>query len=502
MSSPEAQPALRPTWIIGVTGHRTIDPALVAPKLTEAFARVRAALPGNASLELLSSLAEGTDLLAHKLAAAEGLRTHTVLPMTWSEFEKDLGPEARVEALAASSKSSSSRVAVGDGERPDCYADANTELLLLSDVIVAVWDGEPARGVGGTAEVVTQARALGRPLLWLHSTSGALTVERLEALDKDTHEALLETAQRILRHPEADTALATNVRKNLWRSLLVGIAASIVGAAAAAVGSAQDLVPLVAWVSLLGIQALLAGWLLVEKRVMPRRAPVQTWLESRFAVEVLAGVEASAGLVDPLRPTLSSVEPSWHRFAVSAAASLHASLPAASWQERRDRYIELRLLGPRGQVAYFEAQGARATEQLTRQRRRAQLAAAASLAAAGASFLWKGSQLVLKAVHLAPAFLSHPVAVALIRFLPAAIPAVAAGVLSVEFLFDRKRRASQYPLIAQRLRTLAALLRTQPTEHGARRLVEACERILMTELHEWRASEERATGKNTATRRS
>lgn len=482
---------------MGVTGHRNIDAAIISPRIGEAIELVRKELPEGAGLEVLTSLAEGADLLALELAANAGLRTHVLLPLPWAEFSKDLGA-ARTSAERAMARASSCRVAPGNGERPECYADANTELLLLADIIIAVWDGEPARGVGGTEEVVTQARASGLPLMWIHPASGALTVERVEALDTASPQALLERAQGTLESPEADTSLAAGVRTNLWRSLLVGVAASVVGAAAASVGATPGLVPLAVWVGLLGVQAALATWLLIERRVISKRAPVQAWLESRFAAEVLAGIDASAGLVDPLRPTLPSIEVSWHRFAVSAAASLHSSRPSASWQERRDRYIEKRLLGPRGQIAYFEAQGKRATEQSQRQLRRAQLAAAVSLLAAVTSFGWKGTQLILKLVDSPPGILANPVAVALVRFLPAAIPAVAAAVLSVEFLFDRKRRAGQYPVIAKRLSTLAALLRSQSSEQGARRLVVMCERILMTELHEWRASEERATGKSAA----
>jgi hypothetical protein len=37
-------------------------------------------------------------------------------------------------------------------------------MLTIIDRLVAVWDGLPARGVGGTAEVVADARELGLPV--------------------------------------------------------------------------------------------------------------------------------------------------------------------------------------------------------------------------------------------------------------------------------------------------------------------------------------------------
>ena len=41
-------------------------------------------------------------------------------------------------------------------------------LVERSDRLIAVWDGLPARGPGGTADVVAYARALSRPVtvLW------------------------------------------------------------------------------------------------------------------------------------------------------------------------------------------------------------------------------------------------------------------------------------------------------------------------------------------------
>ncbi len=41
---------------------------------------------------------------------------------------------------------------------------ANRHLLRHADLLYAVWDGRPARGWGGTADVVREARELGLPV--------------------------------------------------------------------------------------------------------------------------------------------------------------------------------------------------------------------------------------------------------------------------------------------------------------------------------------------------
>jgi hypothetical protein len=48
--------------------------------------------------------------------------------------------------------------------RTEAYERAGRYVVEHSDVLVAVWDGLPARGRGGTAEIVEWARGLGKPV--------------------------------------------------------------------------------------------------------------------------------------------------------------------------------------------------------------------------------------------------------------------------------------------------------------------------------------------------
>jgi len=54
----------------------------------------------------------------------------------------------------------------------EAYAAAGRRLVDHSDVLMAVWDGCPARGPGGTGDVVAYARACGTPVevLWPHGS--------------------------------------------------------------------------------------------------------------------------------------------------------------------------------------------------------------------------------------------------------------------------------------------------------------------------------------------
>lgn len=51
------------------------------------------------------------------------------------------------------------------GPTEEAFLDAGHRVADLCDVLVAVWDGEPARGLGGTADVVDYAKAAGRQIV-------------------------------------------------------------------------------------------------------------------------------------------------------------------------------------------------------------------------------------------------------------------------------------------------------------------------------------------------
>jgi hypothetical protein len=49
--------------------------------------------------------------------------------------------------------------------RRDAYAHAGRYIVDHCDVLIAVWDGAPSRGRGGTAEIVQYALERNRPIL-------------------------------------------------------------------------------------------------------------------------------------------------------------------------------------------------------------------------------------------------------------------------------------------------------------------------------------------------
>lgn len=173
---------------IGVTGHRTFEGAeRVGREIDRALDRVLDGLAGGSDgVEIWSSLAEGADRLVAERAMARGARLVVVLPLPADDYRTDFGTEASkvefdrwcslADTVTVLGDTTSGDTTSGDttsGDRTAAYLAAGAAIVERVDVLVALWDGQPARGRGGTAEVVELAGRRGVPV-------EVVTVERPE----------------------------------------------------------------------------------------------------------------------------------------------------------------------------------------------------------------------------------------------------------------------------------------------------------------------------------
>jgi hypothetical protein len=49
------------------------------------------------------------------------------------------------------------------------YAAAGQRVLEVADLLLAIWDGKPGRGEGGTFDVVSWAQERRLPIIWISS---------------------------------------------------------------------------------------------------------------------------------------------------------------------------------------------------------------------------------------------------------------------------------------------------------------------------------------------
>ncbi|MET9323839.1 hypothetical protein ABZX75_27205 [Streptomyces sp. NPDC003038] len=145
---------------IGVTGHRSIPGEV----LGHVESSLRAVLGGHEGpLEALSSLAEGADQLFAAIALECGADLTVVIPS--GDYEEGFEDAEALAGYRRLKHLATQEVRMDFARSTDeAYYAAGTYIADSCDRLVAVWDGLPARGHGGTAEIVAYARTLGKPV--------------------------------------------------------------------------------------------------------------------------------------------------------------------------------------------------------------------------------------------------------------------------------------------------------------------------------------------------
>jgi hypothetical protein len=193
---------------MAVTGHRRIEERdAVVKAVLDAFNEIQAMLPRTratpVAFTVVSSLAEGADRLVVQEALAalaeHGVALEAALPMPASDYLEDFpSEESRAEfeqlmGMAAEHRQLTQLDPEEGAERDAAYQRAGRYVVDRSDVLIALWDGKPARGKGGTAEIVAYAQEHGVPVLRvttndsgppaLADTPAALREPALDALE-------------------------------------------------------------------------------------------------------------------------------------------------------------------------------------------------------------------------------------------------------------------------------------------------------------------------------
>lgn len=177
---------------IGVTGHRALsDPERIGKSVreilnTRIFDLFERPLPAKRrdvplAFTVLTPLAEGADhLVAREALKFHGSEIVVVLPLEREDYARDFATaESKAEFDELCQKAGrvysleppfpESAGSEPEEERKRAYEEAGRHVVDHCDVLIAVWDGKPARGRGGTADVVAYAREKKRPLIIVSS---------------------------------------------------------------------------------------------------------------------------------------------------------------------------------------------------------------------------------------------------------------------------------------------------------------------------------------------
>jgi hypothetical protein len=240
---PHVKPADHPpspvlTLRVGISGHRPKASRLppqavdrVRKQLALVFKAIDAALTSlhtenrkfyaaeGPRIRLVSGMAEGADQMAIA-ARPEGWAIDAILPFPYKDYKKDFEKSAadadrNVEAeFDAALREASAVLELPEIDFPEDrnsgYARLGGFLVRQIDVLVAVWDGKPEEGAGGTAEVVRKALLARIPVVWI-ATLEDVVPRMIEVVERDgrpvappadcTHGALMEAISAIVALP-------------------------------------------------------------------------------------------------------------------------------------------------------------------------------------------------------------------------------------------------------------------------------------------------------------
>jgi hypothetical protein len=141
---------------VGATGHQNLPPESVARIADD----LREQLIHEAALVGVSSLAAGADQLFASVVLSLGGRLEVILPSQGYETTFDDPSSLKQYQRYLRSATTIHRLPFPEPSE-EAFLEAGKEVVNRSDRLIAVWDGKPAQGLGGTADIVAYAKNRG-----------------------------------------------------------------------------------------------------------------------------------------------------------------------------------------------------------------------------------------------------------------------------------------------------------------------------------------------------
>lgn len=150
---------------VGITGHQRLARpggwGWVSTQIDLVLSQATNPLVG------VTCLAIGADQLFAERVLYHGGALYVVVPFEGYDatFHSASDRDAYLRLLLAASYK---KLLLGCGSAEESYMKAGKTVVEVSDLVVAVWDGEPAAGPGGTADIVGFAIERRKPLIHLN----------------------------------------------------------------------------------------------------------------------------------------------------------------------------------------------------------------------------------------------------------------------------------------------------------------------------------------------
>jgi hypothetical protein len=140
---------------VGITGHQNLGGDSRQQHVKQALQHVVSKFP--IPLVAVTSLAAGADQVFTRVMLNYGAEIDAVIP--FEGYERVFATKSsRDEYVSLLALASTVTVLPRVGSDEECFFEAGKTVVSRSDVLVAIWNGKPARGLGGTADIVKFAR--------------------------------------------------------------------------------------------------------------------------------------------------------------------------------------------------------------------------------------------------------------------------------------------------------------------------------------------------------
>jgi len=543
---------------IGVTGHRVLeDPAgslatvrqaidtevqkLFPEASQQALSEVRRAGVTPIAYRILSPLAEGADrIVARAVLEYPGARLDAVLPLALEDYLEDFGSEDSkrefLELLGLSRRPVRLRTRRIEADRHDpgdraelrrnAYAKVGYYVVDNCDVLVALWDGQPARGQGGTAAIIQYAEEQRRPIIRVWDgafellnpgRNNGLDASAIGGIDRFNRQTLAPQTMAVhiaaldreyFEAPTAARGIPAGVREMVNGFLfppytlastvamqsrdgfhragkyIYSMSAAAVGCAAlgvlfpslAALGFATELVLLI--------------FMVVTLRQAHRRHSHQRWIESRFLAErircsiflAICGVEPRPIEVLPYMGHSQTV----NDWTVRVLDEIWDRLPPLDGCRQSqclalNAYVQEMWIGD--QVRFHREKKEREGMARRRLARASEIVLPTTIAAAALHLLllaWQPSPAAPESVHLLHHALHQGLA-----FIALLFPAIAASLAGMEahreHLRLEKRSANMGPQLERLKRQMASATEPERFEE----LLQQLDEIMLRETQDW-----------------
>ncbi|MCF0039740.1 DUF4231 domain-containing protein [Dyadobacter fanqingshengii] len=189
---------------IAITGHRNLlEPSNVRESIKHSLTYFKTKYE---NVEAMSALAVGADTIFVEEAFKQQLPVRYFLPFSITEYRKDFDTAeslALFDQLLYQNKNAHRVVSdlqnFNQAERNEAYLAVGKHLVDEADIILAVWDGQPAIGTGGTGDVVAYARQQGKEVHIIRGLRTQSSQEADEVLFKQLDNAAIRYKERFFQ---------------------------------------------------------------------------------------------------------------------------------------------------------------------------------------------------------------------------------------------------------------------------------------------------------------